>query len=412
MIIRVAKKFSRRNPQRRATWRYGSTYVVLAVLSASFAPSASAQFLKLGPVEFRMSASVSLEYNDNVNTAENSADRKSDYLLRVSPGLTGSMRLGLAGGQQLSLSTSFTYSKSLSGNRETEGFGAPATVSLSLPLQVGEWTLLVSDTFSMRNDAVEELVAIQQAQVVTYNNTASLTARRPLAGRWDIAAAASRRDKISPDIPDLDETLYNFIVTPGVTLPNNYHLGLALSYGLNDVPSTSPRDEGQFYGANVVLSGQFTPSMGGFISLGYALAMIDTASGTESVGGISSAVGLSYAHPLRPLTSHSISVFRSPGVTGVLTSPNVTEIYGVGYTISHQLNRYVTLSPTFRYNHLRAIGGNQERADFFTVDFNLSYRITRRLASFFNYRYAQRDSNLAGSSYEQNRMRVGFSYFL
>ena len=383
-----------------------------ALLVLAFASSVAAQTFRAGPINLTVGVTTGLEFTDNYQNSE--SNRESDLKLTIGPTVSGGITFPftLRGGEKLTLQTSFSYTYKISlKNKEEQSFGSPISASLVLPIQVEQWTVTASDTFSFNNEPLETAWAFNRNKVAQYSNTAAINATRQF-GRFSVTAATQRSDKINPDDPDLEETAYLFSLTPAFYFRENYSIFWRNSIGINDLTAPSQRDS-VGYSSEIGVSGQITPQLVGSVSVGYAHTTIE-ANGTnavDNVDGISSTIALSYAHPLRPNTTHSLSFYRSPGVTALLKDTAVTEVTGVSYTISHRLSRYITLSPTIAYSHLEAIGGtSNEKTDLVQASIALSRSFTRHLSGNINYYYQLRSSNLDNGSYYVNKVVVNLTY--
>jgi hypothetical protein len=187
---------------------------------------------------------------------------------------------------------------------------------------------------------------------------------------------------------------------------------LSATYGFNEY-SDSERRESAGISLSIGLSGQIMQSLSGSISVGYAVTDIEAGrtNDAERVDGVTSSIGLSYAHPLRPNTTHGISFSRSPGITAILEDSDLTEVTGISYTISHLLSREITLTPSIGWFHAEDIGGSTgEIVDTIDIGFGLSKRFTRQLSGSMNYRFQSRSSNLKGQSYDTNRINISLTY--
>jgi opacity protein-like surface antigen len=166
------------------------------------------------------------------------------------------------------------------------------------------------------------------------------------------------------------------------------------------------------YSLDAGVNGQITPSLNGTISLGWTheeLAATKT-NGVQHIDGVDSNVTLSYTHPLRPNTTHSLSFYRNPGVALLLKSSSITQATGVNYIISHRLNRYLTLSPQIGWTHLESLSGSKETADLIQVGFGLQRTFTKHLTGSFSYLYQTRGSNIPGNTYDVNDVSVSANY--
>jgi hypothetical protein len=387
---------------------------------------AAAQTFRWGPFQVNLALTAGAEYTDNVNTSEDNP--KSDILLNLGPVITGGADLpvAFAGGQRFSLSLSAAYQKSLLGNRE-DTFGAPITASLTLPIYAERWVIVLSDVFNFTNDPLETTLGFNRDTLPQYSNIASLTATRPF-GRTALSFGANRQDRFFPDDPILDETQYSFSVTPSFFLRENYSVFVRAIYGITEFEDPRQRDI-RGYSVEVGVSGQITPSINGTLAVGWAHAELepvtinvpggifdgifeDTTLGKDNIDGISSTVALSYTQPLRPNTTHSISVFRSPGVTATLRQSNIQEVTGVTYSLTHRLRSDVVLSPSVVWTHLEDVGrgGAGEKADLLTLGVALGRQFGRKLSGSIFYRFQLRSSNLSGASFEANRFGGSLTY--
>lgn len=368
-----------------------------------------AQNVQYGPFRLNFGLGVSAEYRDNANTSEH--DPKSDVTLTAGPNVTGGIFLPFAGGEEFTLTMSASYTHSLF-HVQPDSFGAPLTATLTLPMYIADWTVLLSDSFSFTNDPLEDTFAFNQSNVKQYSNTAAASATRQL-GKTAFTFAAQRYDTWFPDEPNQEQTDYQFSFTPSLTLREGYSVFVRNSYGLVYVNDPTLQDS-TGYSVDAGVNGQITPSLFGTISLGWSHSDL-SASGTnhaQHFDGVDSNVTLSYTHPLRPNTTHSLSFFRSPGVTLLLENSSITEVTGLSYTISHRLNRYLTLSPNVSWSHLRSLAGSQtlETADIIQVGFGLQRQFTKHFSTALSYFHQIRDSNLPNASYTVNDVTVSANY--
>jgi hypothetical protein len=369
-----------------------------------------AQNLRWGPVNMSLGVSVGATYEDNANLSENNP--KGDVTLDMGPTLNGAITLPFAGGEQFTLGMSATYSKSLT-RAKPDSFGAPLTAALTLPIYLGKWSVVLSDTFGFTNDPLESTFAASRNQVKQYSNSALASATRQF-GKFGLTLAAQRSDKWVPDFPQQEEIDYQVSVTPAIFLREGFSVFLRNTLGWVLPADKLTRSDTTGWSSELGISGQITPSLSGSISAGFSHSHVE-AYGTntaQNIDGISSSLGLSYTHPLRPNTTHSISFSRSPGVTAMLNNSNIQEAHGVTYGIAHRLNRYITLTPTVGWTHFEDVGrgGAGEKADIVSVGIGLSRQITRKLSGSMSYQFQTRSSNIANGSYDVNRVQMSLHY--
>jgi hypothetical protein len=380
---------------------------VLLWVGLGLGRAAIAQNVQWGPFRANAGFTVGADYRDNANTSPNHP--RQDVLLTMGPTFTGGMFLPFSGGEEFDLTLAATYSHSLN-NITPDSFGAPMTATLTLPIYVEQWNVVFADSFNFQNDPLQNTFAVNRTQVKEYSNTGSASATRQL-GKFAVTFAAQRYDTYFPNDPNQEETDYQFSFTPSFALREGYSVFIRNSYGLVYLNDPTLRDS-TGYSFEAGVNGQITPSLFGTISLGWShsqLAATKT-NGVDNIDGVDSQVSLSYTHPLRPNTTHSLSFFRSPGVALLLKDSSITETYGVAYTISHRLNRNLTLSPEVTWTHLKSLSGSMEVADIVQVGFSLQRTFTKHLSSTFSYTYQTRSSDLPGSSYDVNDMSLTANY--
>jgi hypothetical protein len=368
-----------------------------------------AQNLKWGPFQGSGGFTLGSEFIDNANTSHDHA--KGDVLLTIGPTLNGGVYLPFAGGEQFTLTMAATYVQSLAGV-SPDSFGAPMTAALILPVYVAKWTVVASDTFNFTNDPLQNTFAVNRSTIEEYLNTANISATRQF-GKFSTTFAVQRQDYIYPSVSSQGQTDYQFSFTPSLMLQEGYSVFVRTAYGLNYVVGSGLQDS-TAYSIDFGVNGQITPSLSGTIELGWTYDHL-SATGTnkaQNINGVDSNVTLSYTHPLRPNTTHSISFYRSPGVSLLLLNSSLTQATGVNYTISHRLNRNLTLSPTVGWVHLVSLYGptTLETADLIQVGFGLQRTFTKHLVGTFSYLHQTRDSSITANNYDVNEVTVNAIY--
>jgi len=387
--------------------RRSVTFLLWILRTLAVAHPAIAQNILTGPFRLNLGFTAGADFRDNANLSENHP--KTDVLMTIGPTLSGGVFLPFAGGEEFTLTLAATYSHSLTGV-QSDTFGAPLTAALVLPIYVAEWNVVLSDNFSYQNDPLATTFAANRAQVTQYVNTASGSATRQL-GKFSATFAAQRTDDFYPSDPSLEQVDYVFSFTPAYFFREGYSVFIRNSYGINNLSDPTLRDS-TGYSVDLGLNGQITKSLNGTVSLGWShleLAATKT-NGIQSIDGVDATVSMSYTHPLRPNTTHTLSFFHSPGITLGLQNSSIQETTGLNYTLAHRLNRYMTLSPSVGWTHLKSLSGSSEIADVIVVGIRLQRQFTKKLTGSFAYQYQTRSSNLSGQSYDVNEVTANLNY--
>ena len=297
-----------------------------------------------------------------------------------------------------------------------------------IPVRVYEWKVTISDSFSFDNTSLDSAVLAGQQQVEQYINTASINAERNF-GKAGISLGVERIDKFS-SLPSNEETDYQLSVSPYFTLRENYKLFWTTTYGLVfPSPNDPTRQNVESITSEVGVSGQITPAFNGSISLGYGLShlyekRVGSGSGIfggifdpivlpqQNFSGISSSIAGSYTHPLHPNTSYSISAYRSPGVTALISGSSVQAVTGVSLGLAHKLSSTLTLAPVFQWTYIESLGisSNHERENLFSMSIALSRQLTSRLSASIQYQYVSRMSSIPGNTFDVTQITGQANY--
>lgn len=376
-----------------------------------YVSTACAEPVHFGPLGFTIGMQAGVEYTDNINSS--ATNPKADIGFTFGPTVNGGLRLPIGAQEELVLYSSlgFTYKRYLKRGQDST-FSSPIAVALALPLHVGEWLVTVNDSFSFTNDPLESALAIEAKRPAQYNNMGSLTCTRRF-GRFTLTLSGQRIDKWAPETPSTEETAYTFSVIPSVYLQENFSIFWANTVGFVFPTDYTSRSDGINLTSMVGVSGQITPVLSGSVGIGYVHSQFDPIGDKPGGGldGVNANVGLNYAHPLRPNTTHGISFFYSPGVTATMNESNYQTTYGVTYNIAHRLNRQITLVPTVGWIHTQDESSmSGQKMDMIRVGLSLSRSFGRHLTTNLNYTYQTQMSNIPNQGYDVNRVAINFNY--
>ncbi len=379
---------------------------------------------QFGPFKFNgnLTLGVGYEYTDNANSSETDPESESLWSLDFGPTGTGALSLPLrSGGTALTIATSGTasYQYSLEERAWEFDFSSPVSAVVSLPLYIRGWTVTATDTFSFNNSPLESTVVVEDAEdAMQYSNSASITAARQF-GRLGVTFGISRTDKWAPDEPDTEEAVHQINFTPSLAISEYHSLFWSHTVGIT-LPDDPGRSKATGYSTTVGVSGRLTQTLNGTIGIGYTTTRLGainsptTNSPAQVIDGINAVAALSYAHPLRPNTSHSFSFAYSPGVTALLNDSNVQESYSATYALTHRLNRRAVISPTINWNFIRDLGnsGSGEATHLIRAGFAASSPLMNNLDATMGYFYQTRDSNLPAETYDAHELNVSLSWRL
>jgi len=101
---------------------------------------------------------------------------------------------------------------------------------------------------------------------------------------------------------------------------------------------------------------------------------------------------------------------QNPG--GVITATSFTEsqqstvVYG---TVNHQITAQLrgSIIGQFQYSSFNGGDVRNESDRYYLLGFNLSYQFTPHLSTEIGYNYDKLDSDIAGRSFDRNRVYIG-----
>jgi hypothetical protein len=201
-------------------------------------------------------------------------------------------------------------------------------------------------------------------------------------------------------------------------LQEHFSVFWANSVGFIYPEDYSARSDGINMTSMIGVAGQITPAISGTVGIGYVHSQFEpvhSSTSTNSVGsgmdGVSASIGLSYTHPLRPSTTHSIGGYYSPGVTATMNQSNYQTSYGVTYSITHRLSRAMTVSPKIVWSHTQSEGGlTLMQYDVINIGMVFTRSFTRSLYGTLEFTHTLHTSPEPIQNYEVNRVRLNFNY--
>ncbi|MEY2493389.1 MAG: hypothetical protein QOH24_2340, partial [Verrucomicrobiota bacterium] len=152
--------------------------------------------LQLGPIKFRFSATMGIEYNDNVNLAEDSSafflsptgpilvttKPQSDFILRPQVNVDALWPITQLNTLKLDLGVGYAFYLDHS-NYNTNGVLVSPGSQLAFDIFVNDFRINIHDRFSLEQDPVAEVALSNVADYGRFQNTAGISVL------WDLNQA-------------------------------------------------------------------------------------------------------------------------------------------------------------------------------------------------------------------------------
>ncbi len=363
--------------------------------------------LLVGPIRFRVSATMGVEYNDNINLSQHD-EKQDDFILR--PQVNFNALWPITQLNTLRFDIGIGYSVYLQHSRnDTNGILITPGSQLAFDIFVGDFRINIHERMSVQQDPISEPQLSNTAQYGRFENTAGVSVL------WDL-------NKI---LATVGYDHYNFVATESVfdyLNRNSEILSGSLSLAATSTTNIGVEGNGVFsYYDQHVLNDSRDFSGGGFVetqlssnlrvrgAAGYQLIDFDN----NGLVGDQSSLSDYYAnilisHRLNAMLSQSVSAGHESQL-GV--NSNYITLNYIRHTITWNIIRNTLLSTEFFYEDANDSGGFidehfQRVGGAGTIGFQLTPHITLGL----RYQYTQKDSNVAGRNYIQNRVSLDGTY--
>lgn len=384
--------------------------------------------LRLGPIHLNMAAGLELEYDDNVNLANNrlpgNLGPQEDLFLRPLLNVTASWQVTHINRLSLRLGLAYEFSLNDSRGSQVSPFTLSPDSEIGFDIFIGDVRINLHDRFALQNNPTSQATINNNGNYSLFMNTAGVSILWNLndvvvSGGYDYiierytGGSTQRNDRDGHQLQLAVAFLLNETTTSGIQSSALFSTGGGASAGKQTLLSLGPFLEFQLTPfTRFLLSGgiqQFESQ--GFSSDAPRNRFGVRETGTQN-GGSTSDIGYYWtvaAHnKLNLWYSHSLTAGheRQPGFDA-----NYVDIDYIRYTGSWQANTKIILEFITGFEHYKeAQGFAPESLDRWHVGLGFSYQLRQNLSTRFRYSHYSRDSNIAFRDYQQNVTTIGFAY--
>jgi hypothetical protein len=362
--------------------------------------------LLLGPVRFRFSATMGVEYNDNINLAE--VHEQDDVIFRPAINLDAIWPVTTLNTLRLDLGLSYAIYVDHS-NANTNGVLISPGSQIAFDVFVGDFRINFHDRPSLQQDPIAELALSNVVDYGRFENTAGVSVL------WDLNKA----------VLTLGYDHYNYVSTNSdFDYLNRNAEELAGTLGVNVASNTTVGVESyavfNYYDQHV-LNDSTDTAVGGFVETQLTSYLkLRAAAGYQWIdfdhnGTVADPHNLSdyYANVL---ISHRINAAVRQSVSAghesqLGVNSNYITLNYVRHTVSWNIIRNTLLSTEFFYEDADDSGGFiNEHLHRYGGAITIGYQLTPHVTLGLRYQYTQKDSDVAGRDYKQNRVSVDGTY--
>ncbi len=362
--------------------------------------------LLLGPVRFRFSATMGVEYNDNINLAE--VNEQDDVIFRPAINLDAIWPVTTLNTLRLDLGLSYAIYVDHS-NANTNGVLISPGSQIAFDVFVGDFRINFHDRPSLQQDPIAELALSNVVDYGRFENTAGVSVL------WDLNKA----------VLTLGYDHYNYVSTNSdFDYLNRNAEELAGTLGVNVASNTTVGVESyavfNYYDQHV-LNDSTSTAVGGFVETQLTSYLkLRAAAGYQWIdfdhnGTVADPHNLSdyYANVL---VSHRINAAVRQSISAghesqLGVNSNYITLNYVRHTVSWNIIRNTLLSTEFFYEDADDSGGFiNEHLHRYGGALTIGYQLTPHVTLGLRYQYTQKDSDVAGRDYKQNRVSVDGTY--
>ena len=378
--------------------------------------------LKLGPVEVDVIGTFGIEYDDNINTSENNPIE--DVILQ--PGVSLGFKWQMTEFNELDLNIGAEYWHYLDNNElnnaENQLAITPNT-ELSFRVLIGDVVLRVYDRLQYSFDSADSVQVDPDTGDVVDQDPEAFTRFTNVAGvqsEWFIgetifSAQLSRTDIWSPneEFAFVDRTEHKAALNVERDLAANFRTGVGTSFTTFDFDDEVNND-GDVLSIGPYFDWKITDVIGLFAGVAWndydfdEGALTDTTPSGDESGTSDLSWSVRLSHVVNPVFNHQLEYYHSIDVSN---TANFNELDGLRYSFSHTVNSRIRLDGALGYETNTSSGGLiDDDFDRWQGGLSTELRLGPRLTADIGYRYTDKDSEAELQSYEQNEIRVLFSY--
>ncbi len=366
--------------------------------------------LHAGPVMFDVSASYSLEWNDNINYT--STNVENDFINRPQVSLRAAW--GVTTNSTLSFGIGLGYEKYVKYSSLDQLLITPDS-ELAWDIRIKDFVFTPYDRFSYSQDVANQGALSGTAEFPRIENTIGLRVRwypsRYLIdlgyGHYNFLSQSSTYDY-------LNRSSELFFGRAAYRFAEVTEAGLEFSAGLTSYDSTSQGTNAVAQSDNTSISvgpyveWQVTPNIALSLHGGGVFYSFDKTSSTTGNSELNSYYASAEARQtLTDFFTHILSA-QNEIQQGLSTNGQSIELLSVRYVAKWAFHRNATLSANFLYEHGQESG--VEDYDRYWPGITLTLNPLEHWSVGLAYQYITKNSNVSGYDYRQNSVTFNTSY--
>ena len=367
--------------------------------------------LLMGPIRFRVSATLGVEYNDNINLAE--VNTQEDVIIRPQVNVNAIWPVTQLNTLRLDLGLGYAFYIDHS-NADTNGVLISPGSQLAFDIFIGDFRINFHERPSLQQDPIAELALSNVVDYGRFENTVGVSVL------WDLNKAVVT---LGYDHYTYISTtsMFNYLNRDAEELSGNVDFAVSSttnvgleSYAVFNYYDQNVLNDSTDYAIGAFAETQLTNYLKVRVAGGYQWISFNNG-GVVSTGPFHDSGKLSdyYAnilisHRINPAIVQSLSAGHESQL-GV--NSNYITLNYIRHTVSWNIIRNTLLSTEFFYEDADESGGFiREHLHRFGGAIAVGYQLTPHITLGLRYQYTQKDSNVPLRDYTQNRVSLDGTY--
>jgi len=367
--------------------------------------------LLMGPIRFRVSATLGVEYNDNINLAE--VNTQEDVIIRPQVNVNAIWPVTQLNTLRLDLGLGYAFYIDHS-NADTSGVLISPGSQLAFDIFIGDFRINFHERPSLQQDPIAELALSNVVDYGRFENTVGVSVL------WDLNKAVVT---LGYDHYTYISTtsMFNYLNRNAEELSGNVDFAVSSttnvgleSYAVFNYYDQNVLNDSIDYAIGAFAETQLTNYLKVRVAGGYQWISFNNG-GVVSTGPFHDSGKLSdyYAnilisHRINPAIVQSLSAGHESQL-GV--NSNYITLNYIRHTVSWNIIRNTLLSTEFFYEDADESGGFiREHLHRFGGAIAVGYQLTPHITLGLRYQYTQKDSNVPLRDYTQNRVSLDGTY--
>jgi putative beta-barrel porin BBP2 len=362
--------------------------------------------LMVGPVRFRVSATMGVEYNDNINYAE--VNTQDDVILHPQLNLDGIWPVTQI--NTLTLNLGIGYSIYLDHSEDnTNGILISPASQVAFDIFVNDFRINIHDRPSLQQDPIAEPVLSGTQDYGRFQNTGGVSVLWDLNkivltlgyDHYTYISTTSNFDYLNRNAEELSGSAQ-------VAVSSTTSVGLE-SYAVFNYYDQNILNDSTDYSVGAFVESQITNYLKLRLAGGYQAINFDQGGFVADFSDLSDYyVNLLLTHRLNSAIRQTLSAGHESQL-GV--NSNYITLNFVRHTVSWNIIRNTLLSTEFFYEDADESGGFiDEHLHRYGGAITLGYQLTPHVTLGLRYQYTKKDSDVILRDYEQNRVSLDGTY--